>query len=175
MNSSQMTNSRPLANEKNRLEQEKVQIEKHFTENERFYFYINCIIYSFNIIFGLRVKSNVLVIASTVALILSIYVYNADYKRDAVWILDQLTILAILVPGVYAWWTVDKKKYPFAGILMFSAMALYIYSIFSRTLVHDVSGDVRIRWHVILHIFTTLGHVLLHSEPKLLTSSILFI
>lgn len=151
------------------------EIDEHLTKNERFYFYINCAIFIFNILFGLRFKSKTIVIAASIALILSIYVYNADYKENTVWLLDQITILAILTPGLYTWLNINKKKYPLAGILFFSATALYIYSIFSRSLIHSQSGETRIRWHVILHVFTTLGHIMLHSEPKIYALNVLLI
>lgn len=142
--------------------------EGHLNKNERLFFYLNCSIFIFNIIINIRLKNTPIVIAATVALILSIYVYNADYKKNIVWLLDQITLLAILIPGIYSWLHIDIYKYPLAGLLLCTALVLYVYSIFSKALVHDESGEIRSGWHVVLHLITTLGHIMLHYETHII-------
>jgi len=148
---------------------------RHLTQNEKSYFYINTFIFIANIILSIYFKNTLIAVCATVALLFSIYVYNADYHKNTIWILDQITILAILMPGLIRWLGNEMYEFPIAGLFFMSAFLIYIYSLFTKEFVHSESGETRIQWHVYLHIMVTIGHFMLNSEKKILAKLMLFI
>ena len=148
---------------------------RYLTNTEKYYFYINTAIFILNIIFGVIYKNHILIITASIALLLSIYVYNANYHHETIWVLDQITVLAVLVPGVIMWLLEEYDRFPIAGMFFGLAVILYAYSVLSKDLVHSTSGETRIKWHVYLHILVTIGHILLNNEKKALAYLMLFI
>lgn len=141
---------------------------RYLSNTEKYYFYINTVIFLLNIVLGVIYKNHILIVTASIALLLSIYVYNANYHHETIWILDQITVLAVLVPGVIMWLLKEYHKFPIAGSFFGLAVVLYLYSIFTKDFVHSASGETRIKWHVFLHILVTIGHFLLNNEKKAL-------
>lgn len=134
-------------------------------EKGLFYYRLNLILFFINIGIGVHLKNYLIVITSLIAVILSIYVFNNDWNRT--WILDQIAILAILIPAMILWIQLNPAKHPFAGIFFGAAAFIYGIGLVKKLYTHSQKPAVREFWHLFVHILSFVG-ALFSSEVLLI-------
>jgi hypothetical protein len=132
------------------------------------YFFLNVLVFLMNIGIGYFLHLPVLVFTSILCLGIIIYIKELDYGKHYVYLLDQVAMLGILLPGLYAWIESGPHKRLVAGALFLTAAAIYATGFALRKFSHSPSRDDREFWHLVMHLFSTGGHIGLVLEPILL-------
>lgn len=132
------------------------------------YFYLNVLVFLANITIGYFLQRPVLVMTSVICLAIMIYIKELDYTQQYVYLLDQVAMLGILLPGLYAWLTSGPHKRLLAGGLFLTAAAIYMAGLTLMNYTHSPNQEDREFWHFVMHMFSTGGHIGLVLEPALL-------
>ncbi len=132
------------------------------------YFYLNILVFLANILFGYYQRMPIIVISSVVCLAIILYLQERNDGRLSTFLLDQVALLGVLVPGLAIWLRSGPQKYPVAGALFLTGMALYSAGIWYKTYGHAHDLQEREYWRLIMHLFSTSGHLALLFEPALL-------
>jgi hypothetical protein len=136
------------------------------------YFYLNALVFLANILFGYYHRRPVLVVASVICLAIMLYIKELDYNEHYVYLLDQIAMLGVLVPGLYLWITSEPHKRLVSGVLFLTAATFYLAGLFFQNYGHSPDESVREFWHFFMHILSTGGHFALVFEPAVLALSI---
>jgi hypothetical protein len=132
------------------------------------YFYLNVLVFLVNILFGYYHRSPVIVIASVVCLAIIFYLQERNDERLSTHILDQIGMLGVLIPGLVVWFNNEPRKHPIAGTLFLAGMALYSGGLLYKEYGHSPDLQEREYWRLIMHLFSTSGHIALLFEPAVL-------
>jgi hypothetical protein len=127
------------------------------------YYHINLCLFLVNIGIGIAMKSSIIVITSVIALVSSVYVYNQDYSKEQIWLLDQIALLAILIPAITLWFQHGSAKNIFAGLFFIAALSIYVLGLFRKLYTHSSKPVVREFWHLLVHILS-FGGALFETE-----------
>jgi len=100
------------------------------------YFISNMAIFIVNIVLGLYVGNYIIAITSSVALFISVIVYGEDYNQTHIWLLNQVAVLSVIIPGILLWIFEEPIHRPLAGIFFISGAMLYIVG-----LCHGIYGN----------------------------------
>jgi hypothetical protein len=134
-------------------------------EKGLFYYRLNLVLFLINIGIGVHLKNYLIVITSLIAVGLSVYVFNNDWNKT--WLLDQIAILAILIPAMVLWIQLNPTKHPFAGIFFGAAAFIYGIGLVKKLYTHSNKPAVREFWHLFVHILSFVG-ALFSSEILLI-------
>ena len=93
------------------------------------YFFLNVLVFLINIVLGYFIRRPVLVVSSVVSLAILIYIKELDYGLHSVYLLDQIAMLGVLVPGLFAWVEAGPHKRLLAGALFLTAASIYLSGI----------------------------------------------
>jgi len=132
-------------------------------EKGELYYHINLGLFLINICIGIYVKNSIIVITSVIALLSSVYVFNQDYNQGRVWLLDQIALLAILIPAIALWVQHGSTRHMLAGLFFVSALTIYVLGLFRKLYTHSSKPIVREFWHLLVHILS-FGGVLFETE-----------
>lgn len=132
------------------------------------YFYLNVIVFLVNIVVGCFLEKHVLVITSVIRLAIVLYIKEEDYNKHSVYLLDQIAMLGVLLPGLYAWIESGPHKRIITGAFFLTAAVLYLLGITMSTYGHSPNKKDRDFWHFVMHMFSTGGHAGLLLEPIVL-------
>ena len=132
-----------------------------------FYYRLNLVLFFINICIGVHLQNPLIVTTSLIAFALSVYVYHTDWSQGKTWLLDQIAILAILVPATVLWLQLNPAKHPFAGIFFGSAAIIYGLGLIKKLYTHSQKPVVREFWHLFVHILSFVG-ALFSSEILLI-------
>jgi Ca2+/Na+ antiporter len=125
------------------------------------FFMANVIIFIANIIIGALMGNIFIVVISIIGLCIAFYVFEKDYTAQRVWIMDQILLLSILVPGWYMWLSNRPSTHPISGLFFMSATLIYLYGLKTKKFNHHQDNLIRERWHVYTHLLTSIGHHIL--------------
>jgi hypothetical protein len=129
------------------------------------YFYLNHLVFLANILFGYYHRRPALVVASVICLAIMVYIKELDYNKHYVYLLDQIAMLGVLMPGIYMWLTSEPHKRALSGVLFLTAATLYIAGLFFKRYGHSPDETDRQYWHFFMHLLSTGGHFALVFEP----------
>lgn len=132
------------------------------------YFFLNVLVFLSNILIGYFLRKPALVIASIICLAIIIYIKELDYTQKYVYLLDQISMLGILLPGLYEWIESGPHKRLLGGGLFLTAAAIYMTGLALMIYTHSPKREDREFWHFVMHMFSTGGHIGLVMEPVLL-------
>jgi hypothetical protein len=132
------------------------------------YYFLNVLVFLMNIGIGYFLHLPVLVFTSILCLAIIIYIKELDYTQHSVYLLDQVAMLGILLPGLYAWIESGPHKRLVAGALFLTAAAIYATGVALTKFSHSPKREDREFWHFVMHLFSTGGHIGLVLEPMLL-------
>lgn len=132
------------------------------------YYYLNVLVFLGNILLGYLHRQPVLVVSSVICLGILVYIKELDYKEHYVYLLDQVAMLGVLLPGIYLWLTSHPHQRALSGVLFLTAAALYLSGIAFTSYGHSPDQPVREFWHLLMHLLSTGGHLALAFEPALL-------
>ncbi len=132
------------------------------------YFYLNVLVFLGNILIGCLLQRPVLVISSVICLAIIFYIREKDTKNHTIYLLDQITMLGVLLPGLYAWIESGPHKRLVAGSFFLTAAGLYTAGLAMTTFGHSVNKEDREFWRFVMHMFSTGGHMSLLLEPIVL-------
>jgi hypothetical protein len=80
-----------------------------------------------------------------------------------VWLLDQIALLAILIPAIALWIQHGSTKHIFAGLFFMAALSIYVLGLFRKLYTHSSKPVVREFWHLLVHILS-FGGALFETE-----------
>lgn len=134
------------------------------------FYYLNILVFLVNILFGYYHRTPIIVISSVVCLAILFYLRERDGEErgQSGFVLDQIALLGVLVPGLVVWFRTGPQNHPLAGTLFAVGLALYVSGILYKTLGHSHETQTREYWRLVMHLFSTSGHVALLFEPALL-------
>ncbi len=132
------------------------------------YFFLNVLVFLANILIGYFIRRPVLVASSAICLGIMIYIKGLDYGQRPVYLLDQIAMLGVLVPGLYAWIEAGPHKRLLAGTFFLIASAIYLSGFLLSKFGHSQDRSMREFWHFVIHMFSTGGHLAILLEPALL-------
>lgn len=132
------------------------------------YFNLNILVFLANILLGCFLMKPVLVVSSVICLAIILLVKEMDYNERHVYLLNQIAMLGVLLPGLYVWLQSNPREKVLAGALFLTAAALYATGLAFSTFGHSPDRDVREFWRFVMHMFSTGGHVALLMEPALM-------
>ena len=132
------------------------------------YFYLNILVFLGNILVGCILGKTMVVVTSVVSLAIILYIRGLDYRQRYVYLLDQVAMLGILLPGLYAWIQSGPHKRLLAGGLFLTALGLYLAGLSMTAYSHSPNREDREFWHFVMHLFSSGGHLALLLEPVLL-------
>lgn len=132
------------------------------------FFITNIAIFIINIALGLYVGNYVIAITSSIALFISVIVYGEDYTQTHIWLLNQIAILSVIIPGICLWLFEEPIHRPLAGIFFIAGAMLYIVGLCHKIYGNSPQRSEREKWHLYIHLFTTAGHQMIMFETLLL-------
>ena len=127
------------------------------------YYHINLCLFVINIGIGIAVKNSIIVVTSVIALVSSMYVYNQDYQKGRVWLLDQIALLAILIPAIALWLQPGSTRNLLAVLFFVTALSIYVLGLFRKLYTNSSKPVVREFWHLLVHILS-FGGALFETE-----------
>lgn len=133
------------------------------------YFMMNILIFVINICIGIYMKNYVIAGTSSIALLISVIVFGEDYNQTHIWLLNQIAVLSIIVPGFCLWIFEKPEHKPLAGLFFIVGGLLYITGLYHRIYGNSPNNGEREKWHLYLHLFTTAGHQMIMFESLMLT------
>lgn len=125
------------------------------------FFFLNQLVYVASMLLAYYAHRPILLIASAIGLLVSLYIFEQDYGHPDVWTLDQIAILAVLLPGFIGWLGEQPAKHMMAGMFFTVGIMFYITGFIMRQYGHHPDRKVRERWHLIMHTLSFLGHTVL--------------
>jgi hypothetical protein len=134
------------------------------------FYYLNVLVFLANILFGYYHRTPVVVVSSVVCLAIIFYLRERDgeEKEGTGFVMDQIALLGVLVPGLVVWLRTGPQNHPIAGTLFVLGLALYVSGLLYKTYGHSEETQTREYWRFIMHLFSTSGHLALLFEPALL-------
>jgi hypothetical protein len=139
-----------------------------FTDHEIDYFFLNVLVFLANILAGCYYGNVVVVLTSAICLAIMVYIKELDYQHAYVFLLDQIAMLGILLPGIFLWLHSEPHKRPLAGILFLTGLAIYLLGIAAKQFSHSPKREDREFWHFVMHLFSSGGHLAILLEPALM-------
>lgn len=139
-----------------------------FSNREFDYFITNIMIFILNICLGLYVKNYIIAFTSSIALMISIIVYGEDYEQIHIWILNQIAVLSVIIPGILLWIFEEPVYRPLAGLFFITGSILYMIGLYDRIYGNSPDRSEREKWHLYIHLFSTAGHQMIMFETLLL-------
>lgn len=127
------------------------------------YYHINLCLFLINICIGVYIQNSIIFVTSLIALVSSVYVYNQDYKKGKIWLLDQIALLAILIPAIVLWVQHGSRRNILAGLFFMAALSIYVMGLFRKLYTHSSKPVVREFWHLLVHILS-FGGALFETE-----------
>jgi hypothetical protein len=132
------------------------------------YYYLNVLVFLANILLGYYHRRPVLVVASVVCLAVLIYIQGEDPLHPHVFLLNQVAMLGVLIPGILLWIQSKPSEHIFAGLFFLVAALLYACGFLMKIFGHSPEQTTREYWALVMHLFTTGGHLALLFEPAVL-------
>lgn len=134
------------------------------------FYYLNVLVFLANILFGYYHRAPIVVISSVICLAIIFYLRERDgeEKEGTGFLLDQIALLGVLVPGILVWLRTGPQNHPVAGTLFVLGLTLYVSGLLYKTFGHSEETQAREYWRLIMHLFSTSGHIALLFEPALL-------
>lgn len=134
------------------------------------YFYLNVLVFLANILVGYYHRTPIVVISSVVCLAIIFYLRERDgeEKGGTGFLLDQVALLGVLIPGLIVWLRRGPQNHPIAGTLFVVGLILYGSGLLYKTYGHSEEVQSREYWRFVMHLFSTSGHLALLFEPALL-------
>jgi len=125
------------------------------------FFFLNQVVYIASMLIAYYARRSVLLIASAIGLLVSLYIFEEDYGHPDVWTLDQIAILAVLLPDFVGWLGEKPGQHLISGMFFTIGLMFYVTGFILRQYGHHSDKKVRERWHLIMHMMSFLGHVTL--------------
>jgi hypothetical protein len=132
------------------------------------YFYLNVLVFIANILAGCYYGNATVVLTSAICLAIIVYIKELDYEHAYVFLLDQIAMLGILLPGIFLWLHSEPHKRPLAGALFLTGLTIYLLGIAAKQFSHSPKREDREYWHFVMHLFSSGGHLAILLEPALL-------